>query len=33
LILVSGWYSYKELESRIGIKEILDGVLSKFRKK
>jgi O-antigen/teichoic acid export membrane protein len=33
LIGFSCWYSYKELESRIGVKEIIQGVLEKFKKK
>lgn len=33
LIIASGWYSYKELESRIGVKEIIAGVIEKFKKK
>lgn len=33
LIGFSCWYSYKELESRVGVKEIIQGVLEKFKKK
>lgn len=33
LIAISGWYSYKELESRIGVNEIIKGFLEKFKKK
>lgn len=33
LIAISGWYSYKELESKIGIQEIIQGVIEKFKKK
>ena len=33
LIATSGWYSYKELESRIGVNEIIKGFLEKLKKK
>lgn len=33
LAAVSGYYSYKELEKRIGIKEIIQNVINKVRKK
>ncbi|HAC73671.1 MAG TPA: O-antigen translocase, partial [Porphyromonadaceae bacterium] len=33
LIGVSCWYSYLELESRIGLKEIIRGFLQKYRNK
>ncbi|MDD4697434.1 MAG: O-antigen translocase [Fermentimonas sp.] len=33
LIAISGWYSYKELESRIGVNEIIKGFLEKLKKK
>ena len=33
LIFVSCWYSYKELEARIGIKEMISGILEKFKRK
>ena len=31
LIAVSGWYSYVELENRIGLKEIIQGFIQKIR--
>jgi hypothetical protein len=31
LIIVSGWYSYVELENRIGLKEIIQGFIQKIR--
>ena len=33
LIGISGWYSYKELDKRIGLKEILNNYRSKFKNK
>lgn len=33
LIGVSGWYSYRELEQRIGIKEIIQQNIQRFRRK
>ncbi len=33
LITVSGWYSYKELEKRIGIKEIIQNSIHRIKKK
>lgn len=33
IIAVSSWYSYRELERRIGIKEIIQNSIRKFRKK
>src|SRR5690606_13517344 len=33
LIAFSGWYSYKELEKRIGIREILQSGIQKFKRK
>ncbi len=32
LIILSGWYSYRELEKRIGIKEIVQGFVEKFKR-
>lgn len=33
LIAVSGWYSYKELEKRIGIREIIQSGIQKFKRR
>lgn len=33
LIIISGWYSYRELEKRIGVREMILSVIQRFKKK
>ena len=33
LIAISGWYSYRELDRRIGVKEIIQSVIQKIKKR